>query len=79
LLPRRLPLLTLPAYIYWGLLQFFDPLKKDRQLASGCSVVSFPDPTEPGDQQSIQAKTYPNDNRFYNRIRNPAYDRGSGS
>jgi len=73
----RLPLLTLSAYIYGGLLQFFDPLKKNRQLASGCSVILFPDPTEPSDQQSIQAEAYPNDNRFYTRIRNPAYDPGS--
>jgi hypothetical protein len=74
-----LTLLTLSAYIYRGLLQLFDPLKEDRELASGCFVVSCPEPTEPSDQQSIYAETYPNDNRSYTRIGNPANDLGSDS
>jgi hypothetical protein len=76
-------LLTLSAYIsrglkgFKGLLQFLDPLKEDHPLAIGCFVVSCPEPTEPGDQQSIHGETYPNHNRFYNRNRNPANDPGN--
>jgi len=79
LLVRLLPLLTLPACIYGGLPQFFDPPEEDLLLVKGCFVVFCPQPAEPGDQQSIQAETYPNDNRSYTRIRNPANDLDSDS
>jgi hypothetical protein len=78
-LVRLLLLLTLPAYTYRGLTQFFDPLNEDVLLAKGCFVVFCPQPAEPSDQQSIQAETYPNDNRSYTRIRNPANDLDSDS
>jgi len=79
LLVRLLLLLTLPAYTYSGLPQLFDPPEEDLLLVKGCFVVFCPQPTEPSDQQSIQAETYPNDNRSYTRIGNPAKDFDSDS
>jgi len=78
-LVRLLLLLALPAYTHSGLPQLFDPLKEDVLLAKVCFVVFCPQPTEPSDQQSIAAETYPNDNRSYTRIRNPADDLDSDS